>query len=77
MAKKGLSEPFTVCFVPSDAKDGGTGFRPNEPIPLRLQGLDPRVVEFVRLLGRETARAVIARSLREAEARKGSKGHED
>ncbi len=77
MAKKGQSDPFTVRFVPSDSEDGGAGFRPSEPIPPRLQRFDPRVVELVRLLARETAREVIERSLREAEAHKGPKGHED
>jgi hypothetical protein len=77
MAKKGQSEPFMVRFVPSDAKDGGAGFRPSEPIPPRLQCFDPRIVELVRLLARETAREVIERSLRKAEARKDPKRRED
>lgn len=77
MAKKGHSDPFTVLFLPSDLEDGGAGFRPSEPIPPRLQRYDPRIVELVRLLGRETAREVIERSLRDAEGRKGPKRHED
>ena len=77
MAKKGQSEPFTVHFVPSDSKDGGGGFHPSEPIPPRLQRFDPRIVELVRLLARETAREVIERSLRKAEGRKDTKRRED
>ena len=77
MAKKGQPDPFTVRFLPSDSEDGGCGFRPSEPIPPRLQRFDPRVVELVRLLARETAREVIERSQKAAEARKGPKRHED
>ena len=77
MAKKGHSDPFTVRFVPSDLEDGAAGFRPSEPIPPKLQRFDPRIVELVRLLARETAREVIERSLQGAEARKGRKRQED
>jgi hypothetical protein len=71
MAKKGHSDLFTVRFVPSDLEDGTAGFRPSEPIPPKLQRFDPRIVELVRLLARETARELIERSLTDAEARKG------
>lgn len=77
MAKKGHSDAFTVRFVPPDSEDGAAGFRPSEPIPPKLQRFDPRIVELVRLLARETAREVIEQSLREAEARKGPKRQED
>jgi len=77
MAKKGHSDPFTVRFVPSDLEDGAGGFRPSEPIPPKLQRFDPRIVEFVRLLARETAREVIERGLKAAEERKGPKRQED
>lgn len=63
--------------VSSPSEDGGAGFRPSEPIPPRLQRFDPRVVELVRLLARETAREVVERSLKAAEARKGPKRHEE
>jgi prophage regulatory protein len=66
MAKKGHSDPFTLRFVASDSEDGAGGCRPSEPIPPELQGFDPRIVELVRLLARETACEVIERSLRDA-----------
>lgn len=77
MAKKGHPDAFTVRFVPSDLEDGAAGFRPSEPIPPRLQRFDPRIVELVRLLARETAREVIERSLKAAETGKGSETQGD
>lgn len=63
---------ISVYFAPADKKHGSTYFKPREPIPPKLRKFDPRIVELVRLLGRQTAYDVIEQAMKDKEADKAS-----
>lgn len=66
-----LADRVTVRFEPQDSDPGPSRPPKRQSIPARLGKFDPRVVELIRLLGRQTAKDVIEQAMNKASASEG------